>query len=85
MLKNGQVSEALEKFKELADKDDRDQLVHVMDYAMALQIAGQYKESAKQFLRADKLVDLNDYHSVTNVVGATLGGEEAIQYKGESY
>lgn len=85
MLKAGQTTEALEKFKALADKDDRDQLVHVMDYAMALQIAGQYKESAQQFLRADKLVDLNDYHSVTNVVGATLGGEEAIQYKGESY
>lgn len=85
MLKNGQISEALEKFKELADTEDRDQLVHVMDYAMALQIAGQYKESAQQFNRADKMVDLNDYHSVTNVVGATLGGEEAIQYKGESY
>lgn len=85
LLKNGQVEEALEKFKALADKDDRDQLVHVMDYAMALQIAGQYRESSQAFIRADKLVDLNDYHSVTNVVGATLGGEEMVQYKGESY
>lgn len=85
MLKNGQVTEALEKFKELAEKDSRDQLVHMMDYAMALQIAGKYKESAQAFQRADKLVDLNDYHSVTNVVGATLGGEEMVQYKGESY
>lgn len=85
LLKSGQVSEALEKFKELAEKQDRDQLVHVMDYAMALQIAGQYRESSQAFIRADKLVDLNDYHSATNVVGATLGGEEMIQYKGESY
>jgi len=85
LLKSGQYTEALAKFKELADKDDRDQLVHMMDYAMALQIAGQYQESARAFLRADKLVDLNDYHSVTNVVGATLGGEEMVQYKGESY
>jgi len=85
LLKSGQVTEALVKFKELADKDDRDQLVHMMDYAMALQIAGQYRESSQAFIKADKLVDLNDYHSATNVVSATLGGEEMVQYKGESY
>lgn len=85
LLKNGQLSEALEQFKKLADKDGDDQLVYMLDYAMALQIAGHYKESAQAFQKADRLVDLNDYHSVTNVVGATLGGEEMIQYKGESY
>ncbi len=85
LLKNGQIAEALEQFKILAEKDDRDQLVHMMDYAMALQIAGHYKESAQAFIKADKLVDLNDYHSATNIVGATLGGEEMVQYKGESY
>lgn len=85
LLRNGQISEALEQFKVLAEKEGDDQLVYMMDYATALQIAGQYKESAQAFQRADKLVDLNDYHSVTNVVGATLGGEEMIQYKGESY
>jgi uncharacterized protein len=85
LLKNGQMTEALEQFKILAEKDDRDQLVHLMDYAMALQIAGNYRESAQVFIKADKLVDLNDYHSASNVVGAALGGEEMIQYKGESY
>ncbi len=85
LLKQGQISEALVKFKELADQESKDQLVYVMDYATALQIAGKYKESSEQFIRADRLVDLNDYHSVTNVVGATLGGEESIQYKGDSY
>lgn len=85
LLKNGQMTEALEKFKVLAEKEGDDQLVHMMDYAMVLQIAGRYRESAQAFQKADRLVDLNDYHSVTNVVGATLGGEEMIQYKGESY
>jgi hypothetical protein len=85
LLKTGQISAALEDFKKLAEKEDRDQLVHMMDYATVLQIAGQYKESAAAFLKADQLVDLNDYHSATNVVSATLGGEEMIQYKGESY
>ncbi len=85
LLKSGQTAAALEDFKKLADKDDRDQLVHLMDYATVLQIAGKYKESSEAFLKADKLVDLNDYHSATNVASATLGGEEMIQYKGESH
>lgn len=84
-LKDGKYDKALDKLKELAEKDGDDQLVYMMDYATALQIAGKYQESAKAFIKADKLVDLKDYHSVTNIVGATLGGEEAIQYKGESY
>ena len=84
-LRSGQFNEALTSLKKLSENPDRDQLVYLMDYATALQVAGKYKESAEVFGRADKLVDLNDYHSVTNVVGATLGGEEMIQYKGESY
>jgi hypothetical protein len=85
LLQTGQITEALEKFRELAEVENKDQLVHLMDYATALQIAGKYKESSQQFIKADRMVDLNDYHSVTNVLGATLGGEESIQYKGESY
>lgn len=85
MLKNGQFSEALEKLKTLSEIEDRDQLLYLLDYATALQIAGKYKESTQIFQKADKLVDMNDYHSVSNVASATLGGEEMVQYKGESY
>jgi hypothetical protein len=84
-IQQGQNEEALAKLEALAKEPGRDQLLYLLDYATALQIAGKYKESAEQFINADKLVDLNDYHSVTNIVGATLGGEEMVQYKGESY
>jgi uncharacterized protein len=85
MLKRGQFSEALEKFKVLSEKEGRDQLVMLMEYATALQIAGRYKESSEVFLKADKMVDMNDYHSISNITAATLGSETMIQYKGESY
>jgi len=85
LLKDGQYDKALDKLKELAEKDGDDQLVYMMDYATALQIAGQYKESADAFNKADKLVDLKDYYSVTKIGAAALGGEEMVQYKGESY
>jgi hypothetical protein len=84
-LKNGQFTAAIETFERLANEESRDQLVYQMDYATSLQIAGRFEESSRAFIKADKLVDLNDYHSVSNVVGATLGGEEMIQYKGESF
>lgn len=84
-LKNGKTNEALAKLKELADKPSDDQLVYLLEYGTALQIAGNYKESNDIFLKADKLVDLNDFHSVSNITAATLGSETMIQYKGESY
>lgn len=84
-LKSGQYDSALELLKPLAEKPGDDQLVYVLDYATALQMAGQYKESSKYFLLSDKIAEAQDYHSVSNVVGATLGGEEMIQYKGESF
>lgn len=85
MLKEGHTSEALEKLKPLADQDSKDQLIYLLDYATALQIAGQYKESNTYFLKADKLTDLNDYHSVSKVTASLLTSEEMVQYKGESY
>lgn len=85
LIKQGQTTEALVKLKELSDKPSDDQLVYLLEYGTALQIAGQYKESNEAFLKADRLTDLNDFHSVTNIVGATLGSETMIQYKGESY
>jgi tetratricopeptide (TPR) repeat protein len=85
LLKEGRYEPALEKLKDLAEKDGDDQLVYMMDYATALQMAGHYKESAEAFNKADRLVDLKDYHSLTKIGAATLAGEEMVQYKGESY
>ena len=85
LLKEGRVSEALPQFEKLASKASDDQLVYLLEYGTALQMAGQYKESNVIFTKADKLADLNDFHSVSNIAAATLGSETMIQYKGESY
>lgn len=85
LIRQGQITEATLKLETLAEQPSDDQLVYLLDYGTALQMAGKFKESTAALLKADKLTDMNDYHSVTNVVGATLGGEEMIQYKGESF
>ena len=70
---------------ELAAKEDGDQLVHLLDYGSALQVCGEYKSSNQIFLKAEKLADEIDYHSVTRIAGATLLNEEMIQYKGDTF
>lgn len=77
---------ALEHFKLLLEESsERDRLAYLLEYASALQIAGHYQESSQYFNQADQLGEQLDYLSVSNVTMATLGGEEMVQYKGESF
>lgn len=76
---------ALEKLKPLADAEGDDQLVYLLDYATALQMSGDFSESSKYFLKADKLAELQDYHSVSRVAGSLLFNEEMVQYKGDTF
>ncbi len=85
LIASGRAAEAIESLKPLAEKKSDDQLLYVLDYSMALQIYGMYKESSDALIKADSLTDIQDYHSISNIVGATLGSEEMIQYKGESF
>lgn len=85
LLRQGQLTQALKELKEKSDAEGKDQLMYTLDYAMALQISGDYRNSATAFIKADKLLEQKDYHSVSQIVGSTLGAEEMIQYKGESY
>lgn len=84
-LTNGQYTEALDKLRALSLVEDKDQLLYLLDYATALQMAGRYQESKTAFIQADKLAEQLNYYSVTKIIGATLGGEESVQYKGDSF
>jgi hypothetical protein len=78
-------SKAVERLRPLAEKPSDDQLLYVLDYAMALQLAGEYKESAKNFMMADKLAEAQDYTSLSRQAGSLLLSEEMVQYKGDDY
>lgn len=85
LLQNRQFEAALSKLKPLADKDDGDRLIHLLDYGTALQLAGNIPESNKVFLFADKFAESQDYHSVSRVTGSMLINEEMVQYKGDTF
>lgn len=78
-------AEAIEKLEKLANEESRDRLVYMLDYATALQAAGRYEDSAKAFLRAEKMADANDYHSISNVAASLALSEEMVQYKAEDF
>lgn len=85
LLREGRASEAIEQLRPLADEESKDQLVYLLDYATALKTAGRQAEAQKIFIRADRLADQLDYHSVSQIAAATLSSEEMLQYKGDSF
>lgn len=84
-LINGKYTEAIDDLKPLAYKEDGDQLVYLLDYATTLQIAGNYQESISAFLKADRLADMADYHSLGRQAGSLLLNQEMVQYKGDTF
>lgn len=84
-LVRGDPAKSAELLKPMAMKEDDNQLVFLLEYATALQLAGQYEESNKMFLLADKMSEVQDYHSVSNITASLLFSEQMVQYKGEDY
>ncbi len=85
LLEQGKYTDAAEIFSKQADKEDGDKLAYLLEYATALHMAGQYKESNAVFESADKMCDLNDYTSVSREAGAMIVKEGMTQYKAETF
>lgn len=84
-LKNGKAAEAAANVKDKAWKDGDDQVVYLLEYATAEQLAKDYQESDKAYLRAEDLTDIKDYHSISRITGSLLLSQGMIQYKGDNY
>lgn len=85
VLANREAAKAASLMQEKALADSKDQVVYLMEYATALQVAEDYKRSNEYFLKADDLTEIKDYHSLTRVTESMLGSASMIQYKGEDY
>lgn len=84
-MRFGDAAKAVTELEPLANKENDDQLVYLLDYATALQQAGRYKESLNAFGRAEKIADIQDYHSISNLTSSLVLSENMIQYKGDDY
>lgn len=85
LMENGTPDLAVEKLEKIASESSGDQLIYLLDYAVALQMSGQIEKSNHAFIQADKLSESLDYVSVSNMAGSLLFNEEMKQYKGDSF
>ncbi len=85
LIESHQYNESLKLLEPLAKTPSDDQLIYLLDYAVAAQLADNTKESTDAFLKADKLSEELDYHSVSRVGGSLVLSEEMVQYKGDSF
>lgn len=68
-----------------AEKEGDDQVVYLFEYATALQMAGQFKDSNAAFMKVNDLTEIKDYHSLSRLAGSLILNEGMVQYKGEDY
>lgn len=85
LIAQGQFEKASEYLKPLAEEKNGDQLVYLLDYAVALQLEGKIKDSNAAFQSADRLADMQDYLSLGRQAGSLVLNQEMVQYKGDSF
>ncbi len=85
LIASNQNDRALQILEPLAQKESDDQLVYMLDYAVALQQAGRYSESAKILVAAERIADIQDYTSISKETASILLSEGFVQYKGDDY
>jgi hypothetical protein len=84
-LRANHPAQAADKLKSKAEKEGDNQVVYLLEYATAEQLAKNYVESNAAFLKAEDLTDIKDYHSISRVTGSLLLNQGMVQYKGENY
>lgn len=84
-MERGNYDAAIVLLKGMADKEDNDQLLYLMDLGTAYFRARRYDDAIKAFQKADKLAEMKDYTSVSQEVGAVVLNDTVKVYKGDDY
>ncbi len=82
---SGDYPKAAELLEKKSQDDGKDQVLFLFDRGMALQLAGNYKESEKVLLQADRLTEVKDYTSLSTEAATLLVSDKIKQYKGEDF
>ncbi len=84
-LEQGHYDSAIKTFKDLAAKEDNDQLLYLMDLGIANFRAKRYVDAIDAFHKADSLAEMKDYTSVSQEVGSVILNDTVKVYKGDDY
>ena len=69
-LASGESQLAVDIFAEHASQEGKDQLLFMLDYGLALHELGDLKQSNKILMQAERMAEVNDYHSITREAGS---------------
>jgi len=81
----GRFADAAKALESKAHEDSKDQLLYLFDRGMALQLAGNFKDSEKDWIAADKMSEVKDYTSISTEMATLLTNDNIKQYKGEDF
>src|ERR1035441_6639504 len=62
---SGDYTKAADILEPKSKEENKDQLLFLFDRGMALQLAGRYKESEKNWIDADQMSEVKDYTSLS--------------------
>lgn len=85
LLEQGQYQDAQNQLEVLAQEPGGDQLAYTLEYALAGQLAGNYKESNLAFHKADNLSEVKDYISLSDEAASLVFSESMVAYKGDDF
>lgn len=84
-LAEGRPEVAVEELGKKARVEGKDQVLYMLDYAIALHEAGEYEQSNRVLIEADRLADTKDYVSLSRQAGSLLTNESMLEYKSERF
>ncbi len=88
LFQAGHYVEAATHLKEGLKKEGengKDLLLFLLDIGLSLHSAGEYEESNRFFLQADKIAEIKDYTSLATEGATLLTSDNIKSYKGEDF
>lgn len=84
-FESGNVEVAIDHLKSYVEKKDSDELLYLLELAMAYHTSGQYQNAIDTFQQAEKLSGLTDYTSVSQEAGSMLFNDTLKVHKLDDY
>ena len=84
-LAEGRASKAVSELAPKAGEEGRDQILYMLEYALALHQQGDLKKSNDVLIAVDRLADVKDYVSLSREAGSLLFNEGVLTYKSERF
>ena len=85
LVRQGQFAKAAEAFAPEAKKPGVNQVLFMLDEASSLFAARKYQDAIDLFLKAEKLMEIKDYTSISEEVGTLATSDNVRGYKGEDF